>query len=537
MEYDFLKQFSKRMKSVGMYSTLIKNSWQKTTWKQYGFESMDEQVNIIYSVLLFIMEYSLREQPCTIDDISVFVDDICNRYLKKGLSYEKSGELAEFIINVVLCDEGRAMYFDCFDFDERQYKKKNISYLSNEVVYIDGEIKRTSYKLTDNGYNLVLSTLEVENNLKLTIHEMIFKMHLERATYDQALDEVKNIFNMLRIQLQKIQEAMDRIRRNALNYSVEDYEQILNENMLTISDTKHKFMEYRRIVRNRVKELEDENINIKALNDEDLEKLQNLQEIERYLSRSIDEHQKILNKHFDLKDLYSTELEKMSKMTLIKRFSLRNDLYDKIIEHPGNLINVNMFLNPLFRNNPRKIYNLNKCIQYQKPLREKNDENEEEQLDFDIMDYEEQKEKRLKKKLKKYKSSMEYLVDKAEENGGNLELAAMCDMTEEQKKTFIPNAEIFKEIMVEFIKAGSIDIDDLRKERKNIVADESYSFQLNEMLLKIADERKADGIKKVTIRKCEDGQVVCFKDIYNEFGDRRNIYCSNVVFKFEKGME
>ena len=307
--------------------------------------------------------------------------------------------------------------------------------------------------------------------------------------------------------------------------------------MLTISDTKHKFMEYRRIVRNRVKELEDENINIKALNDEDLEKLQNLQEIERYLSRSIDEHQKILNKHFDLKDLYSNELEQMSKMTLIKRFSLRNDLYDKIIEHPGNLINVNMFLNPLFRNNPKKIYNLNKCIQYQKPLREKNDENEEEQLDFDIMDYEEQKEKRLKKKLKKYKSSMEYLVDKAEENGGNLELAAMCDMTEEQKKTFIPNAEIFKEIMVEFIKAGSIDIDDLRKERKNIVADESYSFQLNEMLLKIADERKADGIKKVTIRKCEDGQVVCFKDIYNEFGDRRNIYCSNVVFKFEKGME
>lgn len=49
---------------------------------------------------------------------------------------------------------------------------------------------------------------------------------------------------------------------------------------------------------------------------------------------------------------------------------------------------------------------------------------------------------------------MEYLVDKAEENGGNLELAAMCDMTEKQKKTFIPNAEIFKEIMVEFIKAG-----------------------------------------------------------------------------------
>ena len=537
MEYDFLKQFSKRMKIVGMFSTLIKNSWQKTTWKQFGFETMDEQVNMIYAVLLFIMEYSLREQPCTIDDISVFVDDVCNRYLKKSLSYEKSRELAEFIINIVLCDEGHAMYFDCFEFERREYKKKNISYLSNEVVYLDGDIKRTSYRLTDNGYNLVLSTLEVENNMKLTIHEMIFKMHLERATYDQALDEVKNIFNMLRIQLQKIQEAMDKIRRNALNYSIEDYEQILNENMSAISDTKHKFMEYRRVVRNRVKELEDENINIKALSDEDMEKLHNLQDIERYLSRSIDEHQKILNKHFDLKDLYSHELEQMSKMTLIKRFSIRNDLYDKIIEHPGSLVNINQFLNPLFRNNPEKVYNLNKCIQYQKPLREKNDDEEEEKLDFDAMDYEEQKERKLREKLKKYQSSMEFLVDRTMDNDGEIDLASMSSLSENQKKVFIPNAEMFKEIMVEFIKAGSIDIDELRKERRNIVAEESCSFQLNEMILKIADERKNSQIKHITVRKCDDGQTVCFKDVYNEFGDRRNIYCSNVQFRFEKEME
>lgn len=532
-----MKQFSKRMKIVGMYSTLIKNSWQKTTWKQYGFDSMDEQVNIIYAVLLFIMEFSLKEQPCVIDDITVFVDDICNKYLKKGLSYEKSTELAEFILNTVLCDEGHAMYFDCFDFETREYKRKNISYLSNEIVYVDDEIKRTSYKLTDNGYNLLLSTLEVENNMKLTIHEMIFKMHLERATYEQALDEVKNIFNMLRIQLQKIQEAMDRIRRNALNYSVEDYEQILNENMSTISDTKHKFMEYRKIVRNRVRELEEDNINVKALSEEEKKKLNNLQEIEKYLSRSIDEHQKILNKHFDLKELYSHELEQMSKMTLIKRFSIRNELFDKIIEHPGNLVNINMFLNPLFRNNPKKIYNLNKCIGYQKPLREKNDEEEEEKIIFDDLDYEEQKEKRQREKLKKYESSMEYLLDKIVTNEGEIDLNSMSSLSQDDKKIFIPNAEIFKEIMVEFIKAGSIDIDVLRRERKNIVAEEVLSFQLNEMVLKIADKRKDTDIKKITIRRCDDGQTVCFKDIYNEFGDRRNIYCSNVVFKLEKRME
>lgn len=36
----------------------------------------------------------------------------------------------------------------------------NISYVSNEIVYLDSDVKRTSYRLTEDGYNLLLSTLE-----------------------------------------------------------------------------------------------------------------------------------------------------------------------------------------------------------------------------------------------------------------------------------------------------------------------------------------------------------------------------------------
>ena len=37
MQYEFLKQFPKRMKHVGMYALVLQNSSQKQTWKQYGF--------------------------------------------------------------------------------------------------------------------------------------------------------------------------------------------------------------------------------------------------------------------------------------------------------------------------------------------------------------------------------------------------------------------------------------------------------------------------------------------------------------------
>ena len=62
MQYDFLKHFPRRMKSVGLHFMLIQNSIQKTTWKQYGFSTGPEQINIIFAVLLYIMEQSLREE-------------------------------------------------------------------------------------------------------------------------------------------------------------------------------------------------------------------------------------------------------------------------------------------------------------------------------------------------------------------------------------------------------------------------------------------------------------------------------------------
>ena len=320
MQYEFLKQFPKRMKHVGAYVILFANSSQKTIWKQYGFLKLDEQVNLIFAVMLYIMEQSLKEENCTIDDISAYIDSLNMRYFDKRMGYEDCKSLGDFIVNVVLSNEGRPMYFDGYDFEEREYRNMNVSYVANRIVYVDSEVRRTSYYLTEDGYNLLLSTLEIENNMKLTIHEMIFRLHLEKQRFDKAVDDIKNVFNLLRIQLQKIQEAMSRIRRNALSYSVADYESVLEANLDTISDTKQKFQGYRELVKSRAKELEEMNLNVRRLDEKEEEKLENLGIIEGYLNRTIDEHQKILNSHFDLKSLYTRELEQLSQMSFIRRF-------------------------------------------------------------------------------------------------------------------------------------------------------------------------------------------------------------------------
>lgn len=534
MQYEFLKHFPKRMKNVGLYAMLIQNSSQKMTWKQYGFLKLDEQLNMIFAVMLYIMEQSLKEENCTMDDIGAYIDTLNMQYFEKNMTYDDCRKLGDFIVNMILSNEGKAMYFDGYNFEQNAYHIMHISYVANKIVYVDQELKRTSYYLTDDGYNLLLGTLEIESNMKLTIHEMIFQMHLEKQSYDKAVDEIKNVFNLLRIQLQKIQEAMGKIRRNALSYSVKDYETILDENLDTISDTKQKFQNYREMVKSRARELEEANINMKRLSEKEEEKLNNLREIEKYLNRTIDEHQKILNSHFDLKALYTRELEQLTQMSLIRRFSLRTELYDKILENPAGLENLDFFLRPLFNRDTEKIYNLNKAFQLQKPVRKKEEENSQEIIDFDEEAWQEEQERQRREKLKKYEISLNRLLAYASEEG-EISLQKICEQTaesEEEKEQLIPNVGIFKEIMVELIKNREIDIELLKKERSEYFQDRPGEFQLNDMLLQLVEEYPENRtINRIeTYRMTEQGTVT-FENIMDGNGRRKSIRCSNVLIR------
>ena len=544
MQYEFLKNFPKRMKNVGLYVVLIQNSIQKTSWKQFGFLKFDEQMNLIFAVMLYIMEQSLREENCTMDDIGAYIDTVNTRYLGKEISYDDCRKLGDFVVNVILSNEGRAMYFDGYDFEENDYHIMHISYVANRIVYLDQEVRRTSYYLTDDGYNLILSTLEIENNMKLTIHEMIFQMHLEKQSYDKAVDEIKNVFNLMRIQLQKIQEAMGKIRRNALNYSVKDYEEILLGNLDTISDTKEKFQKYRELVRSRVKKLEEENINVRRLGEKEEENLENLRIIESYLNRTIDEHQKILSSHFDLKALYTRELEVLSQMSLIRRFSMRNDFYDKVLENPSALGNLDYFLRPLFNREPDKVYNLNKALLYQKPSVRNEDEDTEEMLDFDEDAYLKEQEEKRRQKLKRYESSLGFLLEQASEKG-EISLSDIWKNIQENEKNaeemqqqLIPNVEIFKEIMVELIRNKEINMEALKKERSEFIQDQTADFQLNEMLLQLSEERFSDKkIGKIEVYRIEDGSTVTFDNVFCENGVKKSIRCSNILIRIMRNEE
>jgi hypothetical protein len=485
-----------------------------------------------FIVLLYIMEQSLKDEPCTMDDIGGYIETINKRWLKKSLSYDQCKELGEFIVNVILGNEGKVMYFQGYDFDEADYKDIHISFVNNKIIYLDGDIRRTSYYLTDDGYDLMLSTLEIEGNMKLTIHEMIFKLHIEKSSYDKAVDDIKNIFNLLRIQIQKIQEAMRKIKQNALNYSGSEYKSLLEDNLATIGKTKKQFIGYRETIRNRVKELEEQDINIKKLDKKDSENLNHLKIIEGYLNRSIDEHQKILSTHFDFKALYSKELEELSQMTLIKRFDLRSELYDQVLKNQNSIKTLDYFLRPLLKKDLDQSYQLNKALEFQKPIRTRLSVDEEEILSFDEEGWLEEQNAKMRDKLNKYRECVKTILILAN-SAGEITLNEIKNKLNGDYETLIPTVEIFKEVIIELLKSKAICVKDLKLERDEHLNDQTMQdFQLNECILDLI-ERNTDlnSITQIMTYRLDAKDTVSFENIVSEDGSSKRLKCSNFLIK------
>lgn len=530
----FLANFDKRMKRVGVYSLLIKNSINKSTWKNYKFGEYYEQINLIFAVLLFIMEQSLKDENCTIDDIGAFIDDTNVKYFKKSLSYDESTELAKFIVNTVLCDEGKTMYFQGYNFEENKYKDIYVSFLSNKIVYINDAQRRVSYNLSDEGYNLMLSTLEIENNLRITIQEIIFTEHLKKANYDKAVDDIKNIFGSIKIQLQKMNDAIKRIRNNVLSYSVEEYKNLLNDNLDSLDSMRMKLVHHRDVVNERIKYFKEQDINVKKLDDNDKNNLKNLMIIENYLNQSIEEQQTLLSAHFDFKHIYSRELEEMSAMSIIKRFNFQSDLYDKILQNPNCLDNIDYILRPLFISENDKIYNINKCIQYQRKIEESTYE-EDEEISFEEIDYLREKEERAKAKLKQYEICLTTLINLvANENRESLlQISKDTIKNENLKEKLIPNIEVFREVIIELLRSKKLNIKELKEERKKSVNDnENYEFNLTYMLLEIIDSSsKFNFIEELEIYKNINNKEVKFYEVKSDNKIIKSLNCSDIIFK------
>jgi hypothetical protein len=235
-----------------------------------------------------------------------------------------------------------------------------------------------------------------------------------------------------------------------------------------------------------------------------------------------------------LKKLYGYELENYSNMTMVQRFDFRSDLYDKLLSDASLLKNVDEILNPLFFQIPGKIYNPNLALEYQTKIRKKKADEDDIELGFDAKELIREREEKIRQKREMYRNCVGAILEILYQNE-NVYLSDMeAKMDEELKLRMIPTPEIFREVMIEFLSAGGIDMEKIKRERADRVFAVDDTFVLNEYIMDIAAERQYDKISEIRVSPVTDGSTVIFTDVVNQNGKKCNLRCSDVYFEMLK---
>ncbi|UNT97131.1 hypothetical protein [Allobaculum mucilyticum] len=472
MNAELLHDMSQRTSTIALFGELFMLLRSKSqSLSGYGFEKTEDQIMLVFLTLRIIMEKTLAEESCTLDDLSASLTELNADLFHLPLSYESLRSIANLIVDQILSNGGEVIEFRAFDQDEFY---AHPMYLNSSVIY-EGNVKKASYRLSEDGFRLMLSTLEMEENMQLQFRDLVLKMQLERKNYSRALDEIRHIFEILKMKEIEFQDKLAQVRSDASLLSTSTYQAMIDENFQIMEDSEERFKHYSADVRSQIDEL-NEKLEKSALEGEDYTNLQMLRKIHELLQRSLLALNSILKTLINFSSAFSDELSLQLRSSAFRKYSFTRLVMDPVFENSDLLEQMDTFLHALFIRNPEPQFSLYPAFEYRQLIaREDDDDFEEADEEYDLQAHERRKEALRLQKEQLNESVRMFLEALLEKEDGRLTLAEYG-----QPEGFVHDSDQARILLSSFASAKTVSISDLKEDRENLVIDEEipYSFSL-----------------------------------------------------------
>ena len=201
--------YGKRVNVIGSYyliSSIVNNR------KKFQDFTNVEFYNLLVQILCFIFEKSLRRKHCFKENIKSFIEEINILAYKKSLTNEQLDELTKFVIKN-LTNKGKTFSFEYYDNEKNDITNGYIKIVEDTDVVVNKE-NRITYRLTPEGYRLLLSTKEIDELYQIKISQILAQIRLQNDDYAGAKEDIYDIINNLEVQYQKIDGFMKIIRNS-----------------------------------------------------------------------------------------------------------------------------------------------------------------------------------------------------------------------------------------------------------------------------------------------------------------------------------
>ncbi|KLU64797.1 hypothetical protein DEAC_c31250 [Desulfosporosinus acididurans] len=500
-KFEFLEGFEQRMKLVAAIDSIINRTNRKMEFEKL-FES-GQLDNIIFSVLVFIMEKTLTEdEDCTMESIADFVAQLISAY-SVSLTAEVIRKLTEYIIKDILQNGGEARYFPVMKYGQGM-EQLRIRLIDDKLID-DPRGYVLNYQLTDQGYDLLFRTKEVEQEISFTIEELKLRELIKRKNYKKAIGQSANLVQMIRQKKNDIRQFVQKVRENIYEVNIEEFERLVSSTYTLLEEEYSMMNEIREMIVLSEDRLREEEDTRGALDEQMAKARSEIAVIRRNINLTISEQKELILERLSLARIY--------KETIADSFALSRARYydfEQVILKPlenceeENISSLWQLLNPLLRPNPDRSLNLLTLYERQARLKQ-----EEEVLPSIVLeelgeDLELQKIKRINESnIEIIRSILEF----AQQQRGSFRFGEFLQDLQSRERVLqeLTADDLIFKTMLKLYDLQMIDINKWKSQQEDVVANATGELDVSYCLYQIEySQPDLYGIKKLEITKPDE---------------------------------
>lgn len=536
--YDFLAGFDKRMEIVGVAESIV-NRRNRNMELEKLFKD-HELINLVFSVLLYIMEKTLSEDSdCDRENIQRFIAELLPKYYDLHLDKSEHDQLTDYILKNILQNDGVAYHFQTVDYANEKPKNITIRLIADRVQEVNGAYKIT-YSLTDQGYDFLFRTKEIDQEIQITIEELKLKELIKRKNFKKAHDQSQNLIQMVRQKKREIQLFMMKIKENIHDVDIDDFEKLMNSTYELLNeeyDLLSEIMDMARKSEEKIRQEFEENLRL----DESLKKAQyEIRRINQNIKATLSEQKDLILSRQSLSKIYIDTIGDSFLYGMENRFDIEETILKKMEQHADRVEHFWKLVSPLFlpkphkHLNPRSIYEPQGMIKLQ----------EEEKIDYlQVEDLSQDNEQEKISRINEiYVDILEFLMSYVYEKGEDCTLEEIVAVLQEQDGLFQRFVEerLFFTTILKLYDIGTINIGEWRKRKDKVVMNLSEEFNLEYCLHQLFSKKEyMEKIETMEMIKM-DGEAIeveISRELQDGLSVIEKIEISNFVIKVEKSSE
>jgi hypothetical protein len=372
--FNYLDGFNKRMEIIGIVESIVnrknRNMELERLFKDHDF------INLVFSVLIYIMEKTLSEDSdCDREHILKFIETILPKYYGLRLENVQLEQVNDYVIKNVLQNEGVAYHFNTINYTDQTRECITIRLIADRVQEVNGSYKIT-YSLTDQGYDFLFRTKEIDQEIQITIEELKLKELIKRKNFKKAYDQSQNLIQMVRQKKKEIQILMTKVKENIHNVDIDEFEKLMNSTYELLNEEYNLLSEIMDMTGKSEDKIRQEyELNQKL--DESLKKAQaEIKQINKNIKATLSEQKDLILSRQTLSKLYIETIGDSFLYSMENRFDIEESILKQVEQQIDRIEYFWKLVNPLFMPNLNKNLNVRSLYEPQGMIKLEEDEKE-----------------------------------------------------------------------------------------------------------------------------------------------------------------